>query len=144
MNGQSAFLPFHPYLQEVLTRFYRHMALHGRILSLKQDAAHLHYRATWPENKAKEALMSSAVDKEGSGDDTEDLIRHYFSLKHNAANFYDQWSASDANFRKKAPRFTGIRIMSQDAWEALIGFICSSNNNISRISQMVRCSGVED
>lgn len=27
--------------------------------------------------------------------------------------------------------------MSQDAWEALIGFICSSNNNISRISQMV-------
>lgn len=44
---------------------------------------------------------------------------------------------ADPNFRKKAPKFTGIRIMSQDAWEALIGFICSSNNNISRISQMV-------
>lgn len=44
---------------------------------------------------------------------------------------------TDPNFRKKAPKFTGIRIMSQDAWEALVGFICSSNNNISRISQMV-------
>lgn len=27
--------------------------------------------------------------------------------------------------------------MKQDAWEALVGFICSSNNNIARISQMV-------
>ena len=43
----------------------------------------------------------------------------------------------DKNFRKKAPRFTGIRILKQNAWEALVGFICSSNNNIARISQMV-------
>ncbi|KAI2614482.1 N-glycosylase/DNA lyase [Hypoxylon fragiforme] len=50
---------------------------------------------------------------------------------------YNQWSESDSNFREKAPKFTGIRILSQDAWEALIAFICSSNNNISRISQMV-------
>lgn len=28
-------------------------------------------------------------------------------------------------------------MLNQDAWEALVGFICSSNNNISRISQMV-------
>ncbi|KAK6206555.1 8-oxoguanine glycosylase ogg1 [Pestalotiopsis sp. IQ-011] len=69
--------------------------------------------------------------------DTEDIIRHYFSLKHDAGALYEQWSQNDANFRRKAPRFTGIRILSQDAWEALIGFICSSNNNISRISQMV-------
>lgn len=27
--------------------------------------------------------------------------------------------------------------MRQDVWEALVAFICSSNNNISRISQMV-------
>lgn len=74
---------------------------------------------------------------DGALDDTEDLLRHYFSLKHNAAALYDQWSKNDPNFRKKAPKFTGIRILSQDAWEALIGFICSSNNNISRISQMV-------
>jgi N-glycosylase/DNA lyase len=50
---------------------------------------------------------------------------------------YSQWSSSDPNFKKKAPNFTGIRILRQDAWEALISFICSSNNNIVRISQMV-------
>jgi N-glycosylase/DNA lyase len=31
-----------------------------------------------------------------------------------------------------------VRILRQDPWEALVGFICSSNNNIARISQMVR------
>ena len=30
-----------------------------------------------------------------------------------------------------------MRILKQDAWEALVGFICSSNNNIIRISQMM-------
>ncbi|KAI8635145.1 DNA glycosylase [Xylariaceae sp. FL1651] len=100
--------------------------LHGRLLSLRQDDNFLHYRVTWPRNRS-----SSQVD------DTEALLKHYFSLRHNLTTLYDQWSESDPNFRKKAPKFTGIRILSQDAWETLIGFICSSNNNISRISQMV-------
>ena len=50
---------------------------------------------------------------------------------------YEQWASADSNFAKKAPKFGGVRILKQDAWEALVGFICSSNNNISRISQMV-------
>ncbi|KAM0819416.1 putative 8-oxoguanine DNA-glycosylase [Seiridium cardinale] len=118
-----------------------HMTLHGRILSLKQDDTHLHYKATWPAATTAPASPPASVKEasslEGYADDTEDLLRHYFSLKHNAAALYEQWSKNDPNFRKKAPKFTGIRILSQDAWEALIGFICSSNNNISRISQMV-------
>ncbi|KAF5023868.1 hypothetical protein F66182_4072 [Fusarium sp. NRRL 66182] len=50
---------------------------------------------------------------------------------------YEQWSEADSNFRKRAPQFKGVRILSQDAWETLICFICSSNNYITRISQMV-------
>lgn len=53
-------------------------------------------------------------------------------------NLYEHWSSVDANFKKRAPKFAGIRILKQDPWEALVGFICSSNNNIVRISQMVR------
>ena len=70
-------------------------------------------------------------------DDTLDLIKHYFNLTPNLTELYQQWSKADSNFAKKAPKFTGVRILKQDAWEALVGFICSSNNNIARISQMV-------
>ncbi|KAF8643878.1 hypothetical protein AX16_008894 [Volvariella volvacea WC 439] len=34
-------------------------------------------------------------------------------------------------------RFGGIRMLRQDPWETLICFICSSNNNIARITKMV-------
>ncbi|KAF2792869.1 hypothetical protein K505DRAFT_408381 [Melanomma pulvis-pyrius CBS 109.77] len=116
--------------------------LHGRILSFRQDTTHLHYRAifppqatlpTPPPSVAPSPAHSTSLD----ADDTLALIKHYFNLTPNLADLYKQWSASDPNFQKLAPNFAGVRILRQDAWEALIGFICSSNNNISRISGMV-------
>ncbi|KAK6704514.1 hypothetical protein SNK05_008433 [Fusarium graminearum] len=101
--------------------------LHGRLLHLKQDSAHLHYRITYPAPKPTTPEPK----------DTESLLRHYFNLDTGLESLYKQWSEVDSNFRKRAPQFQGVRILNQDAWETLIGFICSSNNNISRISQMV-------
>jgi N-glycosylase/DNA lyase len=109
-------------------------ALHGRILSLKQDPEYLHYRAIFPTS----SLPTPSSDGDSPEvDDTLQLIHHYFNLKPNLSQLYSHWSSNDPNFKKKAPNFTGVRILQQDAWEALVGFICSSNNNISRISQMV-------
>lgn len=102
---------------------------------------------TWPDsNQSNKALESSpsASTKVIREDDTEALIRHYFSLNLDLGSLYQQWSKVDPNFRKKAPTFTGVRILNQDAWEALIAFICSSNNNISRISQMVKPANFQD
>jgi N-glycosylase/DNA lyase len=117
------------------------MALHGRILSVKQDLESLHYRAIFPTSASllptpPPSIISSA-DASVQEDDTLDLINHYFNLKTNLSQLYEHWAAADPNFKKKAPQFTGVRILQQDAWEALVGFICSSNNNIARISQMV-------
>ncbi|KAF4460060.1 n-glycosylase dna lyase [Fusarium albosuccineum] len=81
--------------------------------------------------------MSAPKPNTSLPDDTEALLRHYFNLKLDLGALYEQWSHADPNFRKRAPQFKGVRILGQDAWEALICFICSSNNNISRISQMV-------
>jgi N-glycosylase/DNA lyase len=78
--------------------------------------------------------------KLGEEEETESLLRHYLNLSPNLTELYEQWSLVDPNFKKRAPKFTGVRILKQDAWEALVGFICSSNNNIIRISQMV-CAG---
>ncbi|KAH7170754.1 DNA glycosylase [Dactylonectria macrodidyma] len=111
--------------------------LHGRILSLKQDPTHLHYKVTWPVKRPVSLTSPSVAHEPSPIDDTEALLRHYFSLNLNLQSLYEQWSQADPNFRKRAPKFMGVRMLSQDSWEALIGFICSSNNNISRISQMV-------
>ncbi|UZP44290.1 hypothetical protein NXS19_012102 [Fusarium pseudograminearum] len=101
--------------------------LHGRLLHLKQDSTHLHYRVTYSAPKPTTPEPK----------DTESLLRHYFNLDTGLESLYKQWSDADSNFRKRALQFQGVRILNQDAWETLIGFICSSNNNISRISQMV-------
>ncbi|KAF3905960.1 hypothetical protein ABW21_db0202501 [Orbilia brochopaga] len=95
-----------------------------RIISLRQSDTHLHYRATYPSAPPAK-------------DDTEAILKDYFNLSVDLAALYEKWSAADPNFRKKAGEFRGVRMLRQDPWECLVGFICSSNNNISRISQMV-------
>lgn len=116
------------------------MALHNRIVALHQDANHLYYRSL-PQISSQAPPTPPASHPpsivDDSNDDLLDLLKHYLNLEPDLTALYEQWSASDKNFAKKAPRFTGVRILKQDAWEALIGFICSSNNNIARISQMV-------
>ncbi|KAJ5105079.1 8-oxoguanine DNA glycosylase [Penicillium alfredii] len=108
--------------------------LHGRLLSLKQDSSCLYYRTI----QSSSAPHPSAPAPQSSADsDLLRIVQHYFNLSSNLTDLYTQWSSQDPNFKKKAAQFTGIRILRQDAWEALVSFICSSNNNIARISQMV-------
>ena len=111
------------------------MALHGRVVSLRQDPEYLYYRSVFPTETRPPLTPSS--EPSHKADDTLPLLRHYFNLQPNLTELYAAWSSADANFKRKAPKFTGVRILKQDAWEALVGFICSSNNNIARISQMV-------
>ncbi|KAL4916520.1 8-oxoguanine DNA glycosylase [Aspergillus aurantiobrunneus] len=106
--------------------------LYGHLVSLKQDPTHLYYRTYVNSNP-----LSASTNDSDAEDTTLAIIKHYFNLGSNLTSLYAQWSSSDPNFRKKASQFTGIRILRQDAWEALISFICSSNNNIARIGQMV-------
>ena len=109
--------------------------MHGRILALHQDPEYLYYTAIFPKDHHRSTSPPPQPTK--TQDDTLSLLKHYFNLTPNLTALYAQWSEADANFKKKAPKFTGVRILKQDAWEALVGFICSSNNNIARISQMV-------
>lgn len=110
-------------------------------MSLRQDLKHLQFRAGFPsESSESSATVSNSTSTPGvypREDDTEALLRHYFALDIDLSALYQEWSTRDANFREKAPQFTGIRILRQDAWETLVSFICSSNNNIGRISQIV-------
>ncbi|KAL0097275.1 DNA glycosylase [Phycomyces blakesleeanus] len=94
--------------------------LNGRLVVLKETDTSVMY-GEWEEDKT--------IEKD---------LRDYFQLdKVSLSECYERWSGIDPNFKVKAMGLKGIRILRQDPWENLVSFICSSNNNISRISQMV-------
>lgn len=69
--------------------------------------------------------------------DMEAWLRDYLNLGVPLEAWYKDWCERDPIFAKHAQRFGGVTILRQDPWECMCAFICSSNNNISRISQMV-------
>ncbi|KAG8889902.1 8-oxoguanine glycosylase ogg1 [Tulasnella sp. 332] len=108
------------------------LALHDRVVCLRQTPSTLFYRAIFPTEGASR-------DEDALRDGTTlAWIRDYFQLDVDLVELYRQWSVSDEVFQRVQHRFGGIRILRQDPWENLISFICSQNNHISRITGMVQ------
>ncbi len=66
-----------------------------------------------------------------------DYLAEYFQLDTPLQPLYNSWSANDERLSKIAPVIPGLRIIRQDPVECLFSFICSSNNNIPRITKML-------
>lgn len=68
----------------------------------------------------------------------EDLLKAYFRLDFDLDAYYKQWSAAHKHFATSVDeKFQNIRQLNIDCVENLFSFICSQNNNISRISSLV-------
>ncbi|XP_012222496.1 N-glycosylase/DNA lyase [Linepithema humile] len=67
----------------------------------------------------------------------DNILFEYFRLSISLQEHYKKWVEVDAHFQKHLNENNAIRILKQDVVENLFSFICSSNNNISRISSMV-------
>ncbi|KAI9203147.1 N-glycosylase/DNA lyase [Polychytrium aggregatum] len=93
-------------------------ALWGCLVSIKQTDSDIYFRTS------------------GDPEETRDCLNDYFQLKVKLADLYDAWR-TDVNFKKKAGNLAGIRILRQDPIENVFSFICTSNNNIGRITSMV-------
>eukprot|EP01084_Bolivina_argentea_P010616 19779_1 len=76
----------------------------------------------------------STVDDYGN---TEAILRDYFQLDTPLAPLYNSWGKADPRTHSIVQRIRGIRVLRQDPVECLISFICSSNNNIARITLML-------
>ena len=95
--------------------------LFKKLLLLSQDDDNVYYLS----------LNNSDCDK------TEEQLKDYFQLSTNLSKLYQEWSTNDTIFEKLSTTYQGVRILRQDPVENLFSFICSANNNISRISGMV-------
>ena len=67
-------------------------------------------------------------------------VHEYFQLGHDMAGLYEDWKRRDGEFSKLASerKFQGLRILRQDPVECLFSFITSQNNNVKRISAILR------
>ncbi|XP_065081683.1 N-glycosylase/DNA lyase [Ochlerotatus camptorhynchus] len=65
------------------------------------------------------------------------LLRVYFRLDVDLEQCYQQWNKCHTHFENSTDQFYAVRQLDQDPVENLFSFICSQNNNISRISGLV-------
>ncbi|KAK3023058.1 hypothetical protein RJ639_044774 [Escallonia herrerae] len=61
----------------------------------------------------------------------------FLNLDISLSDMWQGFSAVDSRFAELARHLGGARVLRQDPLECLVQFICSSNNNIKRITQMV-------
>ncbi|MHB1460872.1 MAG: DNA glycosylase [Armatimonadota bacterium] len=65
------------------------------------------------------------------------VLHDYFQLETPLAPLVAHWAKADARLAEVAPAFRGLRVLRMEPFECLISFICSSANNITRITGMV-------
>jgi len=65
------------------------------------------------------------------------ILHNYFQLTIKLSDLFEKWCKSDTRF-EKGEMPMGIRVLAQEPLENLISFICSSNNNVQRISKMIK------
>ena len=91
------------------------------------------YSAKAPEETAELSEEASRVETT----EFSNFLGNYFQLNVKLKDLYETWCLRDPSFKKVSEVFSGVRILRQDPTENLFSFICSSNNNISRIASMV-------
>jgi len=70
-------------------------------------------------------------------EDVGPMLKDYLQLDVKLQELYSKWAEVDEHFKSKAATFAGVRVLRQDPVENLISFICTSNNNIGRITLMI-------
>ncbi|KAE8742455.1 hypothetical protein FOCC_FOCC012009 [Frankliniella occidentalis] len=116
-----------------------------RIWTLKQTDENILYQVQYAATSAaketkkiRNKAVASQKNNEASLLKTdEELLRNYLRLDVSLDEMYLKWSKNDPNFKEVAAKFYGVRMLRQEPVENIFSFICSSNNNISRISSMV-------
>ncbi|UZJ51532.1 hypothetical protein CBS101457_000852 [Exobasidium rhododendri] len=130
----NAALPFEVTRTDYRKEIEWSICLADRVVFLRQDEERgfLYHKTLVPEGREPEKNSVTMTDE------TSEWLKDYLNLRVPLTELYEEWSNKDEVFKRFSKRFTGIRMLRQDPWECLCAFICSSNNNIARIGQMVQ------
>jgi N-glycosylase/DNA lyase len=70
--------------------------------------------------------------------DVQQFLERYFQLHVSVRDLYAEWSTQCVRLQRIATCIPGLRLIDQDPWECLVSFLCSSNNNIPRITKILQ------
>jgi N-glycosylase/DNA lyase len=98
-----------------------------------------------PESTLYQVLHPPPSSSSGHHDnvDVRALLNDYFQLAVPLDPLYEHWSEACPRLARIASCIPGVRVVDQDPWECLVSFICSSNNNIPRITKMLEAIRAE-
>ncbi|EAS05231.2 HhH-GPD family base excision DNA repair protein (macronuclear) [Tetrahymena thermophila SB210] len=68
----------------------------------------------------------------------EEIINDYLQLNVDLVKLTVEWSEKDNYYAKVKEQLKGVRILRQFPFECMISFICSQNNNIPRITKILK------
>ncbi|PVU97920.1 hypothetical protein BB561_000176 [Smittium simulii] len=107
-------------------------AIWNRVIALKELETAVEFSIIGREKAEK------ITDTEEEKDFVEKKLQEYFQLDILLDKKYNMWAQEDSNFHKvyNDKRKIGIRTIRQEPTENIFFFICSSNNNIKRITSM--------
>ena len=111
--------------------------LESKVWILKQTPDSILYKTLQKENIKQESNSSFQETNLMHDKKDEEYLREYFQLDVDLESLYSVWGKVDPVFHNISKRFIGVRMLRQDPVENIFSFICSSNNNIKRISGMV-------
>lgn len=113
----------------------------GFVWTLKQVQNEIFYLVFKSKTSQRPRGQRILEEINSSGDEGstfyESILRDYFQLDVDLESLCQQWKAKDSFFAQVSEKTRGLRVLRQDPVENLFAFICSSNNNIPRISGMV-------
>ena len=114
----------------------------GFVWIVKQIQNDICYRVFKSKNSQGERVLeeiqfSLNSNKDEGSASYDSILGDYFQLELDLEPLYKQWKAKDPYFSQVSEKIRGLRVLRQNPVETLFAFICSSNNNIQRISGMV-------
>ncbi|CAF2315383.1 unnamed protein product [Rotaria sp. Silwood2] len=104
------------------------------IIRLQHIDENLHY--TFYTNISNKNRLNLS-NENNTQNETSLILHNYFQLSIKLHDLFQIWCKSDERFQNRLIPI-GIRVLAQDPLENLISFICSSNNNVQRITKMIK------
>jgi len=73
-------------------------------------------------------------------DECDTAVQDYLGLRtteQSLESLYKSWAEADGRFASVCVGFPGIRVLRQPPLECVVSFLCSTNNNVKRITMIV-------